>query len=83
MVHFSPACSQLLCYWSKMGWACSAYGGDERCIQGLVGKRQGKRPLGRPRNRWENNIKIDLQEVGWGAWTTSIWLRIGTGDGHL
>ena len=33
----------------------------------LVGKPEGKRPLGRPRRRWENNIKIDLQEVGWGA----------------
>jgi hypothetical protein len=33
----------------------------------LVGKREGKRPLGRPRRRWENNIKIDLQEVGFGG----------------
>jgi hypothetical protein len=32
----------------------------------LVGKPEGKRPLGRPRRRWENNIKIDLQEVGGG-----------------
>jgi hypothetical protein len=31
----------------------------------LVGKAKGKRPLGRPRRRWEDNIKIDLQEVGW------------------
>ena len=30
----------------------------------LVGKQEGKRPLGRPRRRWENNIKMDLQEVG-------------------
>jgi len=30
----------------------------------LVGKTEGKRPLGRPRRRWENNIKMDLQEVG-------------------
>ena len=29
----------------------------------LVGKREGKRPLGRPRRRWEDNIKMDLQEV--------------------
>ena len=33
---------------------------------GLVGKPEGKRPLGRPRCRWEDNIKIDLQEVGCG-----------------
>ena len=33
----------------------------------LVGKFEGKRPLGRPRRRWKNNIKIDLQEVGCGV----------------
>ena len=43
----------------------------------LVGKPEGKRPLGRPRRRWEDNIKIDLQDVGWS------WLRIGTGGGRL
>ena len=32
----------------------------------LVGKPEGKRALGRPHHRWENNMKIDLQEVGWG-----------------
>jgi hypothetical protein len=32
----------------------------------LVGKPEGKRPLGRPRCRWEDNIKMDLQYVGWG-----------------
>jgi hypothetical protein len=32
----------------------------------LVGKPEGKKPLGRPRLRWEDNIKMDLQEVGWG-----------------
>ena len=34
----------------------------------LVGKLEGKRPLGRPRYRWEDNIKMDLQEVGRGLW---------------
>jgi hypothetical protein len=33
------------------------------CIQGFVGKPEGKRPFGRPRRRWEDNIKMDLQEV--------------------
>jgi hypothetical protein len=33
----------------------------------LVGKPEGRRPLGRPRRRWENNIKMDLREVGWGG----------------
>ena len=34
----------------------------------LVGKPEGERPLGRPRRRWEDNIKMDLQEVGCGGW---------------
>jgi hypothetical protein len=38
----------------------------------LVGKLEGKRPLGRPRCRWEDNIEIDLQEVGCGVWTGSF-----------
>ena len=50
-----------------MGGACGTYGGRERCAQGLVGKPEGKRPLGRPRCRWEDNIKMDLDEVGKGC----------------
>jgi len=49
----------------------------------LVGKPEGKRPLGRPRRRWEENIKMDLQEVGIGLWTGSSCLKIDTGGGHL
>jgi hypothetical protein len=52
---------------NEMGGACSAYGGEERRIQGLVGKPEGKRPLGRSRGRWEDNIRMDLQEVGCGG----------------
>ena len=48
----------------------------------LVGKPEGKRPSGRPRHRWEDNIKMDLQEVG-GVETGWSWLRIGTGGWHL
>ena len=66
-----------------MDGACSTYGGQERCIQGLGGESEGMRPLGRPRLRWEDNIKMDLQEVGCEACTGSSWLRIGTGGGHL
>jgi hypothetical protein len=33
----------------------------------MVGKPEGKRPLGRPRRRWVDNIKIDLREIGWGG----------------
>jgi hypothetical protein len=47
-----------------IGEACSAYGGEVRLIQDLVGKPEGKRPLGRLRCRWEDNIKMYLQDVG-------------------
>jgi len=50
-----------------MGGACSANGGEGRLIQGFVGKPERKRPLGRPRHRWEDNIKLDLQKVGCGV----------------
>ena len=49
----------------------------------LVEKPERKSPLGRPRRRWEDNNKIDLQEWDVGAWTGSIWLRIGTGGRHF
>jgi len=49
----------------------------------LVGKREGKRKHGRHRPIWEDNIKMDLQEVGCGVWTGSSWLKIGAGGGHL
>jgi hypothetical protein len=48
----------------EMSGACSAYGSEERRVQGLMRKPEGKRPLGKPRRRWEDNIKMDLQEVG-------------------
>ena len=48
----------------------------------LVGKTEGKRPLGRPRRRWVDNINMDFQEVGFVGWNGSSWLRIGTGGGH-
>jgi len=49
----------------------------------FVERPEGKRPHCRPRRTWEDNIKIGLQEVGWGAWTGLIWIRIGTGGGCL
>jgi hypothetical protein len=42
----------------------------------FVGRPEGRRPLGRPRHRWEDTVKMDIKEVGWGAWTGLIWLRI-------
>jgi hypothetical protein len=49
----------------------------------MVGKPEGRRSLGRNRRKWENNIKMDLQDLGVGVWTVSSWLRIGTGGGRL
>jgi hypothetical protein len=69
----------------KMRWAGHvARMGDRRgAYRVLVGRPEGRRPLGRPRRRWKDNIKMDLQQVGWGAWTGLIWLKIGTGCGLL
>jgi hypothetical protein len=49
-----------------MGRACGTYGGKESAYRVLVGRPEGKGPLGRPRHRWEDNIKMDIQEVGRG-----------------
>jgi hypothetical protein len=42
----------------------------------LVGKPKGKRPLGRPRHRWEFNIRMDLREIGWEG---VYWIHLGSG----
>ena len=47
----------------------------------LVGKPEGNRPLGRPRRRWVDNIRMDLWDVG--IWTGLSWPRIETGGGRL
>ena len=48
---------------NEVGGACGAHGGGG-VHRVLVGKPEGKRPLGRPRRRWEDNIGMDLREVG-------------------
>jgi hypothetical protein len=48
-----------------------------------VGKSEGKKPLGRPILKWNDNINMDLEEVGVGVWIGSSRLRKGTGDGLL
>jgi hypothetical protein len=56
--------------------------GEERKVyKVLVGKPEGKRPLGRSRCRWEDGIKMDLREIGLGVWIRFDWLRTGTGGG--
>jgi hypothetical protein len=59
--------------------------GEERKVyKVLVGKPEGKRPLGRPRHRWEDGIRMDLREIGLGGvWIGFDWLRAGTGGGLL
>jgi hypothetical protein len=64
-----------------MGGVCSAVGEERGVYRVLVGRPEGKRPLGRPRCRWESNIKMDLQEVGCGVWTGFSWLRIEQVEG--
>jgi hypothetical protein len=49
-----------------MGRACSIDGEKRNAYRILVGKPEGKIPLGRPRHRWVDNIKVDLRETGWG-----------------
>jgi hypothetical protein len=48
-----------------MGGACSTNGEKRNAYRLLVGKPEGKRPLGRPRRRWVDNIRMNLGEVGW------------------
>ena len=69
----------------RMRWAGHvALMGKGRGVHRVLGRKpEGKRPLGRPRRRWEDNIKLDLQEVGGVVGTGWSWLRIGTGGGHL
>jgi hypothetical protein len=70
----------------RLRWAghVARMGARRGAHRALVGKPELNRPLGRPRSRWEDNIKMVLREVGWGgAQTGSICLRIGTGGGLL
>jgi hypothetical protein len=45
----------------------------------LVGKPEGKSPLGIPRRRWEDGIRIYVRKICWGVWIGFDWLRIGNG----
>jgi hypothetical protein len=48
----------------EVGGTCSTHGEERGVYRVLVGRPEGKRPLGRPRRRWEGNIKMDLREIG-------------------
>jgi hypothetical protein len=69
----------------RMRWAghVARMGEGRNVYRVLVGKAEGKRSLERPRRRWEDDIKMDLREIGWGVWSGFTWLRIGTVGGLL
>ena len=74
---FTDKAPDLLGHVARMGERWGVY-------RVVVGKAEGRRLLGRPRRGLEDNIKMDLQEVGCGGmWIGLSWLRIGTGGGHL
>jgi hypothetical protein len=56
-------------------------GKERKVYKVLVGKSEGKTPLGRPRRRWKDGIRMKLREIGWGS--GSSWLRVGAGGGLL
>jgi hypothetical protein len=70
-------------YKKRMRWAghVARNGKTRNAYRILVRKPERKRPLGRPRRKWVDNIKMDLREIGWDEWTGSISVRIGTSGG--
>jgi hypothetical protein len=56
-----------------VGWTCDTHGEGRGVYRVLVGMSEGKRPLGRPRRRWEDNIKLDLREIGIDG---ANWIRL-------
>jgi hypothetical protein len=67
VVDFNLVIKLTYIYIYEMGGACSAYGESKGAYKILVGNPELKRPLGRHKCRWEDNIKADLQEVGCGG----------------
>jgi hypothetical protein len=76
-----------LCFLVFLYTPCTAdavtHGRGEKRVQGFSGKAWRKSPLERPRHGWENGIKMDLGEIGWGVWIGFTWLRIGIVGGLL
>ena len=80
-LYFSPNIVYYQIKKNKMGGESSTYEGDTRCVQGFVGKLEGKRPFGRPLYRWQDNIRVDPEDGR--TWATLVWLRTGKGGGPL
>jgi hypothetical protein len=83
-LYSSPAIVQVIKSRS-MRWAghVARMGKGRGLYRVLIEKPEGKKPLRRPRRRWEENVNMDLQEVGCGVWTGWSWLRRDTGGGHM
>jgi hypothetical protein len=66
--NFVPFASIIIIKSRRMRWAAYVLRKGEKrsTYRSLVGKPEGKKPLGRPRRRWVDNIRMDLGEVGWG-----------------
>jgi hypothetical protein len=62
-----------------MGRAYSTHGKKKNAHRILVGNLEGKTPLGRPRRRWVDNIKIALREIGWGGMD---WIELAQDNDH-
>ena len=63
---------------TETGRACSTNTASRGPCRVLVGKPEGRRPLGKPKHRWEDNIKWISEKWSRKTWTGSIWFRIGT-----
>jgi hypothetical protein len=65
----------------QMRWTghVARMGEERKLYKVFVRKSEGKRPLGRPMRRWEDGIRMELMEIGWGVWIGFDWLRIGIG----
>ena len=81
-LYSSPNIEQVI-EWRRMRWAghVACMGVERGVYRVLLGKLEGRRPLGRHRRRWVDNIRMDLQDVG--IWTGLGWPRIETGGGPL
>jgi hypothetical protein len=65
----------------RMGWIghVARMGEDRKVHRGLEESPEGKRPLGRPRRRWESGIRMDLRDIGWGG---VEWIALAHGRGR-